>query len=197
MHRNDILKECQECNEDKSCLNASRREPHQTSSELSKLYRQASDPIERTRYQIIWLLASGRVTEDVAAVTGYCRNSIYRLVCRYNQLGINGLKDKRHQHPGAQPLLSVVEQAQLLQSLQTPPTDGGLWNSRKVAEWMSNLLDRPVSIQRGWDYLQSLEFRLRIPRPEHDLADLEIQEAWKKNCEREPSEFNSSTHWQQ
>jgi hypothetical protein len=53
-------------------------EPHQTPSELSKLYRQASDPIERTRYQIIWLLATGRVTEDVAEVTGYCRNSIYR-----------------------------------------------------------------------------------------------------------------------
>jgi hypothetical protein len=53
-------------------------EPHQTPWELSKLYRQASDPIERTRYQIIWLLATGRVTEEVASVTGYCRNSIYR-----------------------------------------------------------------------------------------------------------------------
>jgi hypothetical protein len=65
------------------------------------------------------------------------------------------LKDKRHQHPGCQPLLSLVEQAQLLQTLQTPPADGGLWNSRKVAEWMSNLLERPVSVQRGWDYLRS------------------------------------------
>ena len=101
-------------------------------------------------------------------------------VRRYNQLGTNGLKDKRHQHPGAQPLLSVVEQAQLLQSLQTPATDGGLWSSRKVAEWIGNLLDRQVSIQRGWDYLHSLEFRLRVPRPEHDLTDLEAQEAWKK-----------------
>ena len=100
-------------------------EPPQTPSELSKLYRQASDLIERTRYQIIWLLATGRVTEDVASVTGYCRNSIYRLVRRYNQLGVNGLKDKRHQHPGSQPLLSVVEQAQLLQTLQAPPADGG------------------------------------------------------------------------
>ena len=134
LHRNDILKEPQECNEDKSCLNASRCEPHQTNSELSKLDRQASDPIERTRYQIIWLLATGRVTEDVADVTGYCRNSIYRLVRRYNQLGAHGLKDKRHQHPGAQPLLSVVQQAQLLQSLRTPTADGGLWNSRQVAE---------------------------------------------------------------
>ncbi len=116
---------------------------------MSKLDRQASDPIERTRYQIIWLLATGRVTEDVADVTGYCRNSIYRLVRRYNQLGANGLKDKRHQHPGTPPLLSVVEQAQLLQTLRTPTADGGLWNSRKVAEWIGNLLDRPGARTKG------------------------------------------------
>lgn len=161
---------------------------------MSQLFARASDPIERTRYQIIWLLATGRVTEDVASVTGYCRNSIYRLVRRYNQLGADGLKDKRHQHPGGEPLLSQVEAAQLLQALQTPPADGGLWNSRKVAEWMSSLLDRPVSVQRGWDYLRSLEFRLRIPRPEHELTDVEVQEAWKKNCEHEPNEFNISIH---
>ena len=156
-------------------------EPHQSVENLFKLYRQTSDPIERTRYQIIWLLAQGKRTEDVASVTGYCRNSIYRLVRRYNQLGVNGMKDERHQHPGGKPILNEIEQAQLLQVLQNPPADGGLWNSRKVADWMSDLLDRPVSIQRGWDYLRALEMRLRVPRPEHDLADPDVQEAWKKN----------------
>jgi len=38
------------------------------------------------------------------------------------------------------------------------------------------------------------EFRLRIPRAEHDLADLEVPEAGKKNCERQLNEFNSSIH---
>ena len=41
-----------------------------------------------------------------------------------NQLGANGLKDKRHQHPGTQPLLSLLEQAQMKQTLQTP---NALW----------------------------------------------------------------------
>jgi transposase len=128
----------------------------------------------------------------VTAVTLYIAN-----VRRYNQLGANGLKDKRHQHPGTPPLLSVVEQAQLLQTLRTPTADGGLWNSRKVAEWISNLLEGPVSVQRGWDYLRSLEFRLPIPRPEQALRDLEVPEAWKKNCSSQPNEFNSSIHQQQ
>ena len=169
LRRNDILAlvKSQECNEDTLMAKRLNLEPHQSVENLFKLYRQTSDPIERTRYQIIWLLAQGKRTEDVASVTGYCRNSIYRLVRRYNQLGVNGMKDERHQHPGGKPILNEIEQAQLLQVLQNPPADGGLWNSRKVADWMSDLLDRPVSIQRGWDYLRALEMRLRVPRPEH------------------------------
>ena len=81
---------------------------------------------------------------QVTAVTRYTAK-----VRRYNQLGANGLKDKRRQHPGTQPLLSIVEQAQMKQTLQTPPADGGLWNSRKVAEWMGNLLERPGARTKG------------------------------------------------
>jgi hypothetical protein len=32
-------------------------EQHNRLEELEKLYRQTSDPVERTRFQIIWLLA--------------------------------------------------------------------------------------------------------------------------------------------
>jgi transposase len=154
--------------------------PHVSLNELESHYRRASDPIERTRCQIIWLLAKGRSTQDIAAVTGYCPNSIRRIARRYNQSGLEGLKDRRHDHRGGQPLLSDVQQALLWQALQAPAPDGGLWNSRKVAEWMSDLLDRPISIQRGWEYLRSLEMRLRVPRPHHQEADPLEQEAWKK-----------------
>jgi hypothetical protein len=75
------------------------------------------------------------------AVTRYIEN-----LRRDNQLGVNGWKDKRHQHLGSQPLLSLVEQAQMKQTLQTPNADRGLWNSRKVAEWISNL--RPEGVTR-------------------------------------------------
>lgn len=34
-------------------------ESHNSLEELEKIYRQASDPIERTRLQIIWLIAKG------------------------------------------------------------------------------------------------------------------------------------------
>ncbi len=41
-------------------------EPHLKPKELLESYRQASDPIERTRYQIIWLLAKGYAASKIA-----------------------------------------------------------------------------------------------------------------------------------
>ena len=49
-----------------------------------------------------------------------------------------------------------------------------------VADWMSELLGRRVSPQRGWDYLRGMRYRLRVPRPEHEKADLIEQQEWKK-----------------
>jgi len=153
---------------------------HLNLDELETRYRQAKEPIERSHYQIIWLLANGRPTEEVAAVTGYSRNWIYELVWGYNRIGPESLGDSRHQNPGGEPLLSDVQQAQLWQALQEKASDGGLWNGRKVADWMSELLGRTVSPQRGWEYLRGMRYRLLKPRPEHESADFTEQQEWKK-----------------
>ena len=64
-------------------------------------------------------------------------------------------------------------------------TSGGLWNSRKVATWMSEFLEPRVSKQRGWEYLRSYELRLKQPRPAHVHSDPFEQELWKKNFKRD------------
>lgn len=69
--------------------------PHLTIEELEQRYRQAPTLIERAHYQILWLLAQGRRSEEVAAVTGYSRNWIYELVRSYNRLGPEVLGDLR------------------------------------------------------------------------------------------------------
>jgi len=81
-------------------------EPHLSVEELQSHYRRVTDPIERTRYQIIWLLAKGLVTEEVVSVTGYHPDRIRRIARRYNQSGPQGLIDGRRSHPGRTPMLS-------------------------------------------------------------------------------------------
>ena len=102
-------------------------------------------PSNIPHYQIIWLLAQGKKTEEVAKVTGYSRSWIYELVWGYNRLGPETLGDGRHHNPGAVHLLDNLQQANLLEALQGPSPDGGLWNGRKVADYLSELLEHRSS----------------------------------------------------
>ncbi|MBD3886059.1 winged helix-turn-helix domain-containing protein [Phormidium tenue FACHB-886] len=158
--------------------------PHLSVEELEQRYRQAKDGIERSHYQIIWLLAQGQRTPEVAQLTGYSCSWIYELVWGYNRLGMEALGDKRHQNAGATPLLNDLQQAQLWQLLQESPADGDLWDGPKMAHWMSERLGRPVHPQRGWKDLRAMEMRLRRPRPLHEDSDNEVQYEWKKTWRR-------------
>jgi transposase len=154
---------------------------HTNIAELEQLYKQASGGVESRQFQIIWLLAQGKKTEEVEEITGYSRTWIYALVKRYNELGVEGLGDERHQNKGASPLIDDVQQAQLWQVLQGKAPDGGLWNGRKVADWLTSLTGRQISRQRGWEILRQMTFRLRVPRPSHTQSEESEQIAWKKN----------------
>src|SRR4028119_615946 len=100
---------------------------HSNIAQLEQLYKQATGGVESRQFQIIWLLAQGKKTEEVEEITGYSRTWIYALVKRYNELGISGLCDRRSQNQGAKPLIEDVEQAQLWQVLQAKAPNGGLW----------------------------------------------------------------------
>ena len=75
-------------------------EPHLSIEKLEIRYRRAKDTVEKTHYQIIWLLAKGLKTEEVATSTGYSRSWIYELVWGYNRHGVETLGDHRHQNLG-------------------------------------------------------------------------------------------------
>jgi transposase len=154
---------------------------HSNISELEQLYKHAKDGIESRQYQIIWLLAQGKKTEEVEEITGYSRTWIYALVKRYNELGIRGIGDRRSENQGVKALVDDIHQALLWQALQDNAPDGGFWNGRKVADWLSEVTGITISRQRGWEILRQMTFRLRVPRPSHTESDPVEQEAWKKN----------------
>lgn len=150
---------------------------HLAVDELEAQYRRAKDPVERSHWQILWLLAQGQPTNHVAANTGYSANWIRTIARRYNQDGASGLADRRHANPGGPPLLSAEQQAALDRALDGPAPDGGRWTSRKVAKWMSAAIGRKVHVPRGWEMLRRLGRRQGVPRPRHAKANPAAHEA--------------------
>jgi transposase len=159
-------------------------EAHLSSEELEHRYREARDPVARSHYQILWLIGEGRTTGEVMEVTGYSRGWIQQLARRYNAGGPEALGDRRHRNPGARDraLLDAEQQEELAEALRKPPEDAGMWNSRKVGEWIEARTGKAVSQkkQRGWEYLRRLGNSPKVPRPHHAKADKSEQEAFKK-----------------
>lgn len=143
---------------------------HSEADEVLAAYRAERDGIRRSHLQVIWLLLSGEAVCEVERVTGFCERWIGLLIDRWNGSGLDGLGDRRRKNAGARPMLDAADLAALTAALGEDPKDGGLWSGRKVAEWMSARLGRPVSPDRGLDYLHRLGFSRQRPRPRHAKA---------------------------
>lgn len=158
--------------------------PHLSGDDLARRYRQAHDPVERSHWQIVWLVAQGHPVPTVATLVGYTANWVRTIIRRYNAEGPGGLTDRRHQNRGQPPLLGPALKAELARALEDPAPDGGVWTCGKVAAWMAERLGRPVAEARGWETLRALGFTLQRPRPTATQADPAAQAAFKKGGSR-------------
>lgn len=131
------------------------------------------------------LLARGKAARgEVAEVTAYSERWVREIARRHRERGTEGLGDRRHRNPGGaeRALLTPEHREELGRALKAPPEDGGLWSSRKVAEWIEAKTGRRgVRAQRGWEYLRKLGHTPQVPRPTSAEADPEEQEAFKKS----------------
>jgi hypothetical protein len=72
-----------------------RLHPYLTEYDLHERHRQTHDPVERSRWQFLWLLARGLTATAIARVTGYSAYWIGRIARRYNRAGPDGVRDQR------------------------------------------------------------------------------------------------------
>jgi transposase len=147
-------------------------EPHLTKDELEARYRGCHDPVERSHWHFLWLLAHGMTATAVARVTGYSAYWIGQIVRRYNRDGPDGMRDRRHTAEArSRVLLPESEHADLRAALAAPHPAGDRWCGRTVAAWIGERIGHRVCRQTGWSYLHRLGARWRKPRPRHVRAD--------------------------
>lgn len=163
-----------------------RIKPHLAYEELTNCYRFCKNPIEKTRWQLIWLMANPvepKLVTEAAKTIGFSERWARILVKRYNNNGPNGLMDQRRNNEGQKPALNEKQKVKLKNILlNEKPPDKGLWTSVKVADWIEQTTGYRPSAVTGWNYLRTLGFTLQQPRPRHSQAasPAEIR-AFKKN----------------
>src|SRR5260370_17027842 len=123
-------------------------EPERDVEELEGSYRSTKDPVERSRWAFLWLLARGLTAKLVASITGYSAYWIGRIARRYNERGPEGVKDLRHQSRPSVPLLRASQQEELVAALQAGGApDRAPWSGRTPPPSTTHPLPPPASRQ--------------------------------------------------
>lgn len=154
--------------------------------DLQAGYRGSRDATLARHYQVIWLLAQGRTVAETAQLTGFVPRWVEELLVRYNRFGPSSLGDRRRGN-GARATILTPEILDLLRErLKSPPGDGGVWTSRKVAVVIAAELGlERVAEQRGWEALRAIGWTIQKPRPRHARAagpeeQAEFKKSWSK-----------------
>lgn len=155
--------------------------------EVMRTRARAAPTADRVRWLAVRLVAEGRPASEVGPLVGFSPEWVRALVHRYNAGGPAALTDRRRGNAGGRPLLDAAQQEALRTALAGPAPGGGIWTCRSVAAWIGGQLGRPVSEQRGWEWMRRLGFTPQRPRPRETRADPEAQAAFKKGGSRPPS----------
>jgi len=92
-------------------------EPHLSTAELAIRYHRTRDPVERSRWHFLWLLARGFTAKAIAHITGYTAYWIGQITRRYNARGPDGVKDQRRLARAHRQLLTPTHHEELRAAL--------------------------------------------------------------------------------
>src|SRR5260221_7940179 len=124
-------------------------EPHLNDDELHDRYRRADDPVERSHWHFLWLLARGMTATAVAAVTGYSAYWIGHIARRYNTGGPDSMRDRRHATCAGRPHLPSSQLPELGAAVAGPHPDGDRCSGRTLAQWLADSVGRRHDHQHG------------------------------------------------
>ena len=161
---------------------------HLSVTELQAGYRNSKEATLARHYQVVWLLAQGRTVAETAQLTGFVPRWVEELLVRYNRFGPSSLGDRRRGNGARPTILTPAVLDVLRERLKSPPEDGGVWTSKKVAAVIAAELGlASVAEQRGWEALRAVGWTIQTPRPRHARAASPEEQAEYKKASRKRS----------
>jgi transposase len=157
---------------------------HLTPEEIARRYRAGRSGLEKTHWQVLWLLtrpdqplSPAQAAQQVGLTPVWCR----ALLKRWNADGPAGLADRRKAANGGHSKLTPEQHIDLWAALRKSPPDSGLGTGPKVAAYVRDRWDVRVCKQTGWEWLRGLGFSPQVPRPSHpEAATPAARRAWKR-----------------
>lgn len=155
--------------------------------ELRVLIAAEKQAKQRDRLRVVLLAGEGLGAqrelerEEIASVVGRSRQFVDEWVGRYRRQGLAGLHAKKQ--PGAEPKLTLEQQAQLLTWLENGPTAEeklAAYNGPILREKIQEHFGKLYSLPGVYALLHRLGYNDLMPRGHHPDTDPAVLEAFKK-----------------
>jgi transposase len=158
---------------------------HHTSDKLLNRYKQESNPRLARRIHAVYLASKGLNCPQIMKIIGAGRRTIQKWVHRYNDGGIEQLKDKPR--PGQPTKLPREIEEVFSRRIQAGPLeqDGvSVLNGPAIKRLLEREFGVVYSLWGVYDLLHRLRYSCLCPRPQHEKADPKAQQEFKKTSQR-------------
>jgi len=152
--------------------------------ELRREARSRNDARMRIRLQAIVLAKQGRTAEEIAAALDASRRPVQEWVRRYNQSGVEGLRRRPGQ--GRREKLSLKERDRLCTRIEAAPREEDevcTLRGRDIQRILHKEFGKLYHLNGVYALLHRLGYSCLMPRPKHQKADPQAQEAFKKTSQ--------------
>jgi len=158
---------------------------HHTSDKLLNLYKKESNPRLARRIHAVYLASKGLNCLQIMKIIGAGRRTIQKWMQRYNNGGIEQLKDKPR--PGQPAKLPREIEEVFSRRIQAGPLeqDGvSVLNGPAIKRLLEREFGVVYSLWGVYDLLHRLKYSSLCPRPQHEKADPKGQQEFKKTSQR-------------
>src|SRR5262245_933609 len=147
-----------------------------TEEALKAAYQAERDPSLRTRLHGLWLLRGGWTLSATAGALGVHYRSVVRWAAWYRRGGLAGVRAHRMGGTGQAAFLSEEAEAEVAAEVAT----GRFRTGAEIGAWIRERYGVSYTLGGVYSLLERLRCAPKAPRPLHEKADIERQDAWKR-----------------
>ncbi len=156
--------------------------PHNRLDQPRRLYRTQTNARLARRIQGVYLAKMGLSCPQIMKISGSARRTVQQWLAKYNRGGLDELSEKPR--PGQPTKLPRHREQEFCRRLEAGPTqkDGlSVLNGPAIRRILQREFSVLYSGQGLYDLLHRLGYSCLCPRPQHEQADRQAQEAFKKS----------------
>ncbi len=154
---------------------------HLTLEQVKEKMKESKDIRQFVRWHIVYTaLLQPRKAEDIATCVGVSTSHVKKIISRYNREGIQSIEIKKcggryHEY------LTKEEEKEFLAPFFKCAEQGELTTTGEIRRAYEERIGHQVHETTIYRLLERHKWRKILPRSIHPKADVEVQEAFKKN----------------